>query len=98
MLDKANKQCYTQHIDMLTEQPKSADTSLKTTFQEQSTSCWENIYVLFSQPGESPTLFRPGGSEGAREREFFSGKDVFAGQKGEAGIKKKPNYEATNLE
>ena len=25
--------------------------------QEQSTSCWKNISVLFSQPGESPKLF-----------------------------------------
>ena len=31
--------------------------------QEQSTSCWENIYVLFSQPGESPISFQPGGGD-----------------------------------
>ena len=31
--------------------------------QEQSTSCWEKIHVLLSQPGESPTLSQPGGSE-----------------------------------
>ena len=31
--------------------------------QEQSTSCWENTSVLFSQPGESPILFQLGGSD-----------------------------------
>ena len=41
--------------------------------QEQSASCWEKIYVLFSQPGESPILFQ---LEGATI--MFPSKDVFA--------------------
>ena len=32
-------------------------------FQEQSTSCWENLSVLVSQPGESPILFQTGGGD-----------------------------------
>ena len=36
---------------------------LYTKSQEQSTISWENMSVLFSQPGESPILFNPGGDK-----------------------------------
>ena len=51
-----------------------------TTRQEQSTSCSENISVVFSQPGESPIL---SSREGATR--IFPKKDVFAWPNKEGG-------------
>ena len=56
--------------------------------QEQSTSRWENIYVLFSQPGESPILFRD--SNFSQEGRFVTNKEgvgtSFQRQAGETRI------------
>ena len=58
---------------------------LRACSQEQSTSCWEGISILvFSQPGESPILFHPGGGD-----KKFSQEGCFCLAKNSAGGWKK---------
>ena len=47
------------------------------TFQEQSTSRWENLSVQFSQPGESPIRFQPG----ENDKNLFPGRPFSPDQK-----------------
>ena len=61
--------------------------------QEQSPSFWENISVLFSQPGESQILVQPGGGDSI----VFPGRTFFPGWKKE-GAKKQNMIDRTRRE
>ena len=62
-------------------------------FNKSSQRAWENIYVLFSQPGESPTLFQPGGRD-----KNFSQEGRFCLAKKRGVKKKKPMIGRTPAE